>query len=205
MENIVNQTETKENNNKNQIEQPKEEIPKPESKKELDKDEIKSEEVELKDDYSIDDISYSKLEKSFDEIDEYSLPLKKKKKIIELTQYILEDNIEEFKKIIDNNKSYLKKKTLDGFSFIQYAVLNGAFNCTKYLIDLKVPTNEDIEGFYLIHLSIMKSIKPAMRSKCIKMLTYIYETLPEQRQLKDRLGRTYLHLIIENNLLNKDN
>ena len=200
MENIVNQTETKENNNKNQIEQPKEEISKPESKKELDKDEIKSEEVELKDDYSIDDISYSKLEKSFDEIDEYSLPLKKKKKIIELTQYILEDNIEEFKKIIDNNKSYLKKKTLDGFSFIQYAVLNGAFNCTKYLIDLKVPTNEDIEGFYLIHLSIMKSIKPAMRIKCIQMLTYIYETLPEQRKLKDRLGRTYLHLVIENNL-----
>ena len=63
----------------------------------------------LKDDYSIDDISYSKLEKSFDKIDEYSLPLKKKKKIIELTQYILEDNIEEFKKIIDNNKNQIEQ------------------------------------------------------------------------------------------------
>ena len=35
MENIANQTETKENINKNQIEQPKEEIQKPESKKRI--------------------------------------------------------------------------------------------------------------------------------------------------------------------------
>ena len=96
----------------------------------------------------------------------------------------------------------LKKKNLEGFSLIQYAALNGALNCFKYLRSLNVNTNETIEGFYLIHLSLMKSIKKKYREKCPKLFQYIYHNLPEQRKYKDRIGRTYLHLILEFNIQN---
>ena len=198
MENTDKPLESKEKVNQN--EQNEEEI-KPENKllNELNKDKD-FEEIELKDDYSIDDISYSQLEKKLDEEeDEYSLPLSKKRKLWELSQLILSDNLEEFKKIIEENQSLIKKRTLDGFTLIQYAALNGALNCFIYLLSLKVPTNEDIEGFFLIHLSLMKAIKIKNSPKCVQMFNFIYNNLPEQRKYKDRLGRTYLHLILEYN------
>ena len=181
MENTDKPIESQEKGNQNEQ---KEEAIKPENNllNEINKDKD-FEEIELKDDYSIDDISYSKLEKNLDEEDEYSLPLDKKRKIWELSQLILSDNLEEFKKIIENNKSLIKKKTLDGFSLIQYAALNGAINCFIYLLSLKVPTNESIEGFYLIHLSIIKAMKNKNRQKCAKMFNYIYNNLPEQKKI----------------------
>ena len=201
MENASISRETKENNNPpEQIKE--EEIQKQEEKleKKLD-DEINLDEIGLKDNYSIDDISYSKLGKSFDEEeDAYSLPLKKKRKMYELSQLILNDNIEEFKKIIENKKSLINKKNLEGYTLIQYAALHGAFNCFVFLLSSKVSTNEDIEGFYLIHLSLIKAIKEKYKEKCVQMFNYIYNNLPEQRKYKDRLGRTYLHLIFEYNL-----
>ena len=157
------------------------------------KEENISKDDELKDHYSLDDISFS---------EENSLPLKKKRKMQELSQLILEDKLEEFKKILEKNKSLLKKKNLEGFSLIQYAALNGALNCFIYLRSLNVNTNEEIEGFYLIHLSLMKSIKKQYREKCAKMFEYIYLNLQEQRKYKDRQGRTYLHLILEFNIQN---
>ena len=203
MENNANPIEAKENkNNNNQIKQQEEagEMQIQETKLENKIEDINEEDILLKDDYSIDEISYSKLAKSLDEEDDNSLPLKKKRKICELTQLILTDNVEEFKKIIENNKSLIKKKTLDGFSLIQYAALNGALNCFVYLHSLKVPTNEEIDGFYLIHLPLMKAIKYKYREKCILMFNYIFVTFPEQKKYKDRLGRTFLHLIFEYNL-----
>ena len=161
--------------------------------KENKEDQNNSNEYELKDHYSLDDTSFS---------EENSLPLKKKRKMQELSQLILEDKMEEFKSIIEKNKSLLKKKNLEGFSLIQYAALNAALNCFIYLRSLNVNTNETIEGFYLIHLSLMKSIKNKYREKSIKMFQYIYLNLPEQRKYKDRLGRTYLHLILEFNIQN---
>ena len=157
-----------------------------------------SPEYVLKDHYSLDDISFS---------EDNSLPLRKKRKMHELSQLILEDKIEEFKSIIENDKSLLKKKNLEGFSLIQYAALNGALNCFIYLKSLNVNTNESIEGFYLIHLSLMKSIKSKYRDNCVKTFEYIYKYLPEQKKYKDRLGRdrlgrTYLHLILEFNIPN---
>ena len=152
-----------------------------------------SAEYVLKDHYSLDDISFS---------EDNSLPLRKKRKMHELSQLILEDKIEEFKSIIENDKSLLKKKNLEGFSLIQYAALNGALNCFIYLKSLNVNTNESIEGFYLIHLSLMKSIKSKYRDNCVKTFEYIYKYLPEQKKYKDRLGRTYLHLILEFNIPN---
>ena len=152
-----------------------------------------SPEYVLKDHYSLDDISFS---------EDNSLPLRKKRKMHELSQLILEDKIEEFKSIIENDKSLLKKKNLEGFNLIQYAALNGALNCFIYLKSLNVNTNESIEGFYLIHLSLMKSIKSKYRDNCVKTFEYIYKYLPEQKKYKDRLGRTYLHLILEFNIPN---
>ena len=167
---------------------------------------LNSDEGELKDHYSLDDISFSKLEKSFYEEEEEedeegkALRLKKKKKVIELSQLILDDKVEEFKKIIENDKSLIKKKTLEGFSLIQYAALNGALNCFLYLVSLKVSTNEDIEGFYLIHLPLLKAIKVKYNEKCLQMFTYIYLNFPEQRKYRDRLGRNCFHIIFEYNL-----
>ena len=152
-----------------------------------------SPEYVLKDHYSLDDISFS---------EDNSLPLRKKRKMHELSQLILEDKIEEFKSIIENDKSLLKKKNLEGFNLIQYAALNGALNCFIYLKSLNVNTNESIEGFYLIHLSLMKSLKSKYRDNCVKTFEYIYKYLPEQKKYKDRLGRTYLHLILEFNIPN---
>ena len=157
-----------------------------------------SEEVELKDHYSIDDISFSEFIKN-DE-DENSLLYNSKKKIKKLMISIFEDNLENFKNILSNKKSLINKKTFEGFSFIQYAALNGSINCFKYLISLKVVTDEDIEGFHLIHLSLINCLFIKYKKKCIDIFNYIYHNLPEQKYLVDRLGRTYLHLIFEYNL-----
>ena len=161
-------------------------------------DSINTENFELKDHYSIDDISFSKLDRCDEE--ENSIILNKRRKINDLSASILEDNIESIKNILNNNESLLMKKTLDGFTFIQYAVLNGSINSFKYLLNLKLKTNEDVEGFHLIHLSLMKYLFNKSQKKCVEMFNYIYQNLPEQKKLVDRLGRTYLHLILEYNI-----
>ena len=205
MENTSVPIESKENINKTiQQEGEKEEDKEksnPESKIENKIDEYNPEEGELKENYSIDELSYSKFGKSSDEEDNGdSMSKKKNQTIYELTQLILEDNEEEFKKMIEKNKSLLKKKTFEQFSLIQYAAFNRALNCFKYLLSLKVNTNEDIEGFYLIHLSLMKAIKDRSNNNWVQVFNYIYVNLPEQKKYKDRLGRIYLHLIFEYNL-----
>ena len=154
-----------------------------------------SEEFELKDYYSIDDISYSKLE--MDKDSENSILSHKKRKINNLSKEILDDNLDNLKEIISKNESLIHKKTLEGFNFLQYAALNGSINCFKHLLTLKLKTDEDIEGFHLIHLSIINCLFRKYKGKSLIMFKYIYQNLPEQRKLLDRLGRTYLHLIFE--------
>ena len=74
---------------------------------------IISEEIGLKDDYSIG-------EESFHEEEEYSLPLKKKRKMCELSRLLLNDNVEEFKKTFKTSKKCVK--TLDNASEIVYNI-----------------------------------------------------------------------------------
>ena len=158
-----------------------------------------SEEYGLKDHYSMDDISYSKFENLDNEDDEDNYLAHNKKKLNNLSVAVLNDNLEEFQKLLKDNESLISKKNLDGYTFIQYAALNGSINCFKYLLSLKVKTDEDIEGFHLIHLSLIQGLFYKHKGKCIEMFNYIYQNLPEQKKMVDRLGRTYLHLIFELN------
>ena len=158
-----------------------------------------SDEIELKDHYSIDDISYSQFEKGSD--DENSVLSQKKLKINEIALAIKENDLEKLKNLLSGKKSLINKKTLDGFSYIQYAALNGAINCFNYLLSLKVKTDEDIEGFHLIHLSLIKCIFKKYLNKCLGMFAFIFQNLPEQKSKVDRLGRSYLHIIFEYNIV----
>ena len=187
-----------EEKNKKDINQKEEKEKNPLDNQEKKIDPLNSDEFELKDHYSIDDISYSKFEMGIED-EENSILSHKKRKINNISQAILADNLDELTNILKNNDSLINKKTLDGFTFIQYAALNGSINCFKHLLSLKVKTDEDIEGFHLIHLSIMKSIFLKNKQKCLEMFKYIYQNLPEQKKLTDRLGRTFLHLIFELN------
>ena len=157
-----------------------------------------SDDFELKDHYSIDDISYSQFEKGSDE--ENSILSHKKQKINEIALAIKENEVEKLKTLLSQKKSLINKKTLDGFSFIQYAALNGSIHCFNYLFSLKVKTDEDIEGFHLIHLSLMKCIFKKYLNNCLGMFAFIFKNLPEQKSKVDRLGRSYLHLIFEYNI-----
>ena len=87
--------------------------------------------------------------------------------------------------------------SLEGFTALQYAAFHGSVNCFHYLLSLKPQINTQVEGLHLIHLSLSKAIFIKNQERCIKMFNYIYEKLPEQRKYKDRLGRTFLHLIFE--------
>ena len=186
--NITKEKKEKEKKEEKGKEDEKEVVPLVKEDKKLES--FNSEEFELKDHYSIDDISYSKLEDTIKN---------SKRKIYNISQAILIDNLEELKNILEKNESLINKKTMEGFTLIQYAALNGSINCFKYLFSLKSKTEEDIEGFHLIHLSLIKSIFYKNKERCKEVFQYIYINLPEQKKLKDRLGRTYLHLIFELN------
>jgi len=200
MDNASNNPQLKIENDPNNI-KTSEEIDKKEivENKENELDKLPSEEIELKDHYSIDDISYSQFEKGSDE--ENSVLSQKKLKINEIALAIKENDLEKLKSLLSQKKSLINKKTLDGFSFIQYAALNGAINSFNYLLSLKVKTDEDIEGFHLIHLSLMKCIFKKYLNKCLGMFAFIFQNLPEQKSKVDRLGRSYLHLIFEYNIV----
>ena len=87
--------------------------------------------------------------------------------------------------------------SLEGYTALQYAAFHGSVSCFHFLLSLKSQTNIQAEGLHLIHLSLSKGIFRKNQERCIKMFNYIYEKLPEQRKYKDRLGRTFLHLIFE--------
>ena len=148
--------------------------------------------------------SNKNLNKSFTEDDSSSKPKKTSNQIKEKTYYqfiaaILDDSKKNVEKILNSypNQGIADHPSVEGLSPIQYAVLYGSLECFKYLISLKVDTEREVEGMNLIHLSLSKSIFKNEKENCIKMFNYIYENLPQQRNYKDRLGRTYLHIIFE--------
>ena len=159
------------------------------------KSDSNSQEFSLKDHYSIDDISYSKFEEI--ENEDLSSGNKNISEIYALSQSICEDNLENCQKILSENKILIHFRTIEGFNFIQYAAFYGAINCFKHLLTYNINKNEDIEGFHLIHLSLMRCIFNRYKNKCMEMFKYIFENMPEQRNLVDRLGRTCFHIIFE--------
>ena len=144
------------------------------------------------------------LNKSFTEDDSSSKPKKATNQIKEKTYYqfiaaILDDSKKNVEKILNSypNQGIADHPSVEGLSPIQYAVLYGSLECFKYLMSLKVDIERKVEGMNLIHLSLSKSIFKNEKENCLKMFNYIYDNLPQQRNYKDRLGRTYLHIIFE--------
>ena len=146
----------------------------------------------------------NKLNKSFTEDDTSSKPKKSQNQIKEKTYYqfiaaILSDKKKDVKKILDTypNQGIADHPSIEGLSPIQFSALYGCLDCFEYLLDLKVDTERTVEGLHLIHLSLSRAIFKNEKENCVKMFNYIYDKLPEQREYKDRLGRTFLHVIFE--------
>ena len=150
----------------------------------------------------INDIN-NKLNKSFTEEDSSSKIKKasnqiKEKTYIQFISAIFQDDKAQAEKIFKSATQIISDHpSLEGYTPLQYAALYGSIECFKYLINLKANTERKVEGLNLIHLSLSRAIFKKEKDKCIKMFNYIYEKLPEQRNLKDRLGRTFLHIIFE--------
>ena len=150
------------------------------------------------------DMINSKLNKSFTD-DSSSKPKKSSNQIKEKTYYqfiaaILIDDKNYVEKIINSspNQGIGDHPSIEGLTPIQYAALYGSLNCFKYLMNnVKVDTDRKAEGLNLIHISLCRAIFKNEKDNCIKMFQYIYDKLPKQRELKDRLGRTFLHIIFE--------
>ena len=157
----------------------------------------------------------NKLNKSFTEEDSSSKIKKissqiKEKTYIQFITAIFHDDKPQAQKILQSVPSQIiaDHPSLEIYTPIQYAALYGSIECFKYLVNLKANTDKKVEGLNLIHLSLSRSIFKKERERCVKMFNYIYEKFPEQRLLKDRLGRTFLHIIFEydfDHALNKIN
>ena len=112
---------------------------------------------------------------------------------------ILHDDKSQAEKILNSCQSIamVNHSGIEGFTPIQYATLYGSISCFKYLLSLNAYTDLTVEGLYLIHLSLARTIFKKEQEKSFKMFNYIYEKLPEQKKYIDRLGRTFLHIIFE--------
>ena len=151
------------------------------------------------------DSNNNKLNKSFTEDESSSKQKKNSNQIKEKTYYlfvnaIFNDDIKFVDKIIDSsqNKGIVDyPSTTEGLTPIQYAAAYGSIECFKYFMKFKVDKERKLEGLNLIHLSLSRAIFTNEKDNCIKMFNYIYDKLPNEREYKDRLGRTYLHIIFE--------
>ena len=170
-----------------------------------DNDSNENEEYSSHQEQDIDEINdiNNKLNKSFTEEDSSSKIKKasnqiKEKTYIQFISAIFQDDKAQAEKIFKSATQIISDHpSLEGYTPLQYAALYGSIECFKYLINLKANTERKVEGLNLIHLSLSRAIFKKEKEKCIKMFNYIYEKLPEQRNLKDRLGRTFLHIIFE--------
>ena len=146
----------------------------------------------------------SKLNKSFTEEDSSSKPKRNSNQIKEKTFFqfmtaILNNDKKQVEKMYtsSSNPGIVDHIFLEGMAPIQYAALYGSIDCFKFLLEKKVDTDKKVEGLNLIHLSLSRAIFKNDKDICVKMFQYIYDKLPKQREYKDRLGRTYLHIIFE--------
>ena len=150
------------------------------------------------------DTNNNRLNNSFTEDDSSSKQKKNANQIKEKTYYqfiaaILSDDKVNVEKILKSsqNQGIADHPSIEGLTPIQYAALYGSLDCFKYLMNLKVDTERQAEGLNLIHISLSRAIFKNEKDNCIKMFHYIYDKLPKQREMKDRLGRTFLHIIFE--------
>ena len=146
----------------------------------------------------------NKLNKSYTEEESSSKPKKTTNQIKEKTYYqfitaILHDDKDQAKKILDSssNQAIVDHPSLEGLTPIQYAAYYGSIECFKFLMEKKVDIERKVEGLNLIHLSLCRAIFKKDKEKCVKMFNYIYEKFPKEKEFKDRLGRTFLHIIFE--------
>ena len=123
----------------------------------------------------------------------------KDKKFYQFIQGIFNDDKTQLEKILKACQSHamVNRLSIEGFTPIQYAALFGSISTFEYLLSLKAQTDKEVEGLHLIHLSLSRAVFIKDQDKCLKMFQHIYDTLPEQRNYTDRLGRTFLHLIFE--------
>ena len=123
------------------------------------------------------------------------------KTIYNIIQAILNDDKTLVEKTIKSSSAtaldIVNYTTKDGLMLIHYAAIYGSLSCFIFLLSLKSPINKTCEGLHLIHLSLCRSIFLKNQDICLKMFNYIYDNIPDQRKLVDRLGRTFLHLIFE--------
>ena len=123
------------------------------------------------------------------------------KTIYNIIQAILNDDKTLIEKTIKSSSAtaldIVNYTTKDGLMLIHYAAIYGSLSCFIFLLSLKSPINKTCEGLHLIHLSLCRSIFLKNQDICLKMFNYIYDNIPDQRKLVDRLGRTFLHLIFE--------
>ena len=146
----------------------------------------------------------NKLNKSFTEDDSSSKPKRSSSQIKEKTFFqfmtaIFNNDRKQVEKMYASspNPGIVDHIFLEGMTPIQYAALYGSIDCFKFLMEKKVDTDKTVEGLNLIHLSLSRAIFKNDKEKCVQMFKYIYDKLPKQKEYKDRLGRTYLHIIFE--------
>ena len=116
---------------------------------------------------------------------------------IQFITYIKDDNIVKIEEILKENPNFINKISDEGLSPLQYSILFSDIHIFKKLIEYKADINVITEGMYIIHLSLVMCIFKKEQKRCSEIFHYIIEKYPEQKNLVDRLGRTYLHMIFQ--------
>ena len=158
----------------------------------------------LKSHYTIDEISENENEEKSES--QHSKTASKKtslnnkdKLFLELINYVKTNEVDSMNELIKSSNSHhlINRTSVEGFTPIQYAVLEGNLEAFIFLVNNKAQLDKEVEGLYLIHLSLVHCIFDKFKERCSKIFHYIYENFPDQREMKDRLGRTFLHIIFQ--------
>jgi acetoin utilization deacetylase AcuC-like enzyme len=158
----------------------------------------------LKSHYTIDEISENENEEK-SESQQSKTTIKKSslnnkdKLFLELINYVKQNEVDSMNELIKSSNSHhlINRTSVEGFTPIQYAVLEGNLEAFIFLVNNKAQLDKEVEGLYLIHLSLVHCIFDKFKERCSKIFHYIYENFPDQREIKDRLGRTFLHIIFQ--------
>ena len=160
----------------------------------------------LKDTYTMDECSEFSSEESIVKENNNKINNNKKfsitakdKEYYEFIQAISEDRIQDVEQICSASKSHglLNRMSAEGMLPIHYAVLNASVKCFLFLYNKKVQLDKEVEGLPLIHLSLSNAIFLKRRENCSEIFNFLMKNLDGSKSATDRLGRTYLHLIIE--------
>ncbi len=156
------------------------------------------EENNIKNNFNLFNISNLDLnEKSINKKTENLTSLETEILFIQFITYIKDDNIVKIEEILKENPNFINKISDEGLSPLQYSILFSDIHIFKKLIEYKADINVITEGMYIIHLSLVMCIFKKEQKRCSEIFHYIIEKYPEQKNLVDRLGRTYLHMIFQ--------